>query len=80
MAQLIVRNLDDDLVRALKRRAVQKHRSAEAEHREILREALVAHRDGKTLKDLLLRMPAVGEDSDFARPRDFGRKTKWPVS
>lgn len=76
MAQLIVRNLDADLVRALKRRAAEKHRSAEAEHREILREAFVSHRKGKTLKDLLLRMPGVGEDSDFARPKDFGRKTK----
>lgn len=76
MAQLIVRNLDDDLVRALKLRAAQKHRSAEAEHREILREALGSRRSGKTLKDLLLAMPAVGEDSDFARPRDLGRRTK----
>ena len=76
MGQLIVRNLDDELVRALKLRAAGSRRSAEAEHREILREALAPRRKGKTLKDLLLDMPAVGEDADFARPRDFGRKTR----
>jgi antitoxin FitA len=37
---LHVRNLDDDLVAKLKRRAVRHGRSAEAEHREILRQAL----------------------------------------
>jgi plasmid stability protein len=41
MAQLIVRNLDDALVAKLKQRAAEHGRSAEAEHREILREALI---------------------------------------
>ena len=76
MAQLIVRNLDDELVRALKIRAARKRRSAEAEHREILREVLTSDRDRGTLKDLLLKMPAGGEDADFARSRDYGRKTR----
>lgn len=40
MASLHVRNLDDELVTRLKRRAVRHGRSAEAEHREILRQAL----------------------------------------
>jgi plasmid stability protein len=40
MAQLLVRNLDDDLVRRLKMRAVAAGRSAEAEHRLILEQAL----------------------------------------
>lgn len=40
MGQLIVRNLDDDLVRRLKLRAARRGRSAEAEHRAILEEAL----------------------------------------
>lgn len=75
MAQLIVRNVEDDIVRALRVRAAQKRRSAEAEHREILREALIPRRKGKTLKDLLLDMPSVGEDADFDRPRDYGRRT-----
>ncbi|RAU21701.1 hypothetical protein CU669_12055 [Paramagnetospirillum kuznetsovii] len=37
---LSVRNLDDDLIARLKRRAARHGRSAEAEHREILRQAL----------------------------------------
>lgn len=37
---LHVRNLDDDLVVKLKHRAARNGRSAEAEHREILRQAL----------------------------------------
>jgi antitoxin FitA len=40
MANLHVRNLDEELVRRLKRRAARHGRSAEAEHREILRQAL----------------------------------------
>jgi plasmid stability protein len=39
---LQVRNLDDDLIGRLKRRAAQHGRSTEAEHREILRLALSA--------------------------------------
>jgi plasmid stability protein len=39
---LHVRNLDDDLIVRLKRRAARHGRSAEAEHREILRQALAS--------------------------------------
>jgi plasmid stability protein len=46
MAQLTVRNVDDQVVRALKQRAAARGRSAEAEHREILRRALID--DGMT--------------------------------
>jgi plasmid stability protein len=49
MAQLIVRNLDDDLKRKLQRRAAQHGRSMEAEVRDILRDALkdnTRHRKG----------------------------------
>ena len=37
---LHVRNLDDNLIARLKRRAARHGRSTEAEHREILRQAL----------------------------------------
>ena len=40
MATLTVRNLDDDVVRRLRIRAAEHGRSAEAEHREILRRVL----------------------------------------
>ncbi len=41
MAQLTVRNVDDQVVRALKKRAVEHGQSAEAEHRDILQESLL---------------------------------------
>jgi len=44
MAQLIVRNLEDVVVRALRERAAKKERSTEAEHREVLRDALAPTR------------------------------------
>ena len=40
MGQLTVRNVSVELVRSLKQRAAAHGRSAEAEHREILRQAL----------------------------------------
>ena len=76
MAQLIVRNLDDQIVRELKMRAVRHGRSAEAEHREILRQALRPAQAQRSLKELLLSMPDVGEDADFERVRDTGREVE----
>jgi len=67
MAQLIVRNIDKSIVKALRSRAARHGRSAEAEHREILRNALSGGAP-TDLKQLLLAMPAVGRDQDF-RPR-----------
>jgi plasmid stability protein len=72
MANLIVRNLDDALVRKLKQRAVKHARSAEAEHRAILEEAL-APTMHKSFADLLAAMPNVGRDEDFERCQDKGR-------
>jgi antitoxin FitA len=70
VAQLIVRNLNDGIIRRLKVRAAQNGRSAEAEHREILKTTLLAPRNMKTLKDLLSAMPDGGQDSDFEPCRD----------
>lgn len=66
VAQLVVRNLPDDLVKALKQRAARNNRSAEEEHREILRAALRGPRR-RSLADVLASMPNVGKDEDFAR-------------
>ena len=52
MATLTVRNLDDDLVRRLRIRAAEHGRSAEAEHRDILRLALAGSRDQQTERQL----------------------------
>ena len=73
VAQLIVRKVDDQLVHALKQRAAKHGRSAEAEHREILRQALEEDAEAEHFKDFLLEMPDVGEDKDFERIRDLPR-------
>jgi plasmid stability protein len=73
MAQLLVRGIDMDLVRELKTRAARNGNSAEEEHRRILREALNPTSPPRTLKDLLLEIPNVGDDSDFERSTDRGR-------
>lgn len=76
MAQLIVRNLPDDLVAALKRRAARNQRSAEEEHREILRSALAATRR-RSFVQVLSEMPNVGEDGDFARVQEDPRRADF---
>jgi plasmid stability protein len=73
MAQLLVRGIDSELIQRLKMRAARHGTSAEEEHRRILFEALKTTRAPRTLKDLLLEVPDVGEDSDFERPPDRGR-------
>lgn len=61
---LIVRNVDEDVALALKQRAAAHGRSAEAEHREILKNAL--HRPPRrSFAEVLASMPNVGEDADF---------------
>lgn len=72
MAQLMVRNLPDDIVLALKQRAAKRNRSAEQEHREILAAALQRPRR-KRLAEVLASMPDVGEDTDFARDQRDSR-------
>lgn len=55
MAQLTVRNVTDQIVRELKRRAGANGRSAEAEHREILRRALLEQEEGFAVRAAKLR-------------------------
>lgn len=66
MANLIVRNLDQRIVDALKLRATRHGRSAEAEHR-ILLETLLLLPQGKSFAEALAAMPNVGQDEDFER-------------
>jgi plasmid stability protein len=72
VAQLIVRELEEAVVRALKLRAAKKGVSAEAEHRAILRDVLL-RRSSRSFKEALLAMPNVGDDADFAIDRDLDR-------
>jgi antitoxin FitA len=67
MPQLIVRQIEEKVVRKLKERAGQHGVSMEEEHRRILREALLGKPKKLSFKDYLLQMPNVGEDADFER-------------
>jgi plasmid stability protein len=73
MAQLIVRNVEDEVVRALKQRAASRGVSAEAEHRAILKSTLLGQASSRSFKQALLAMPDAGTDSDFVVARGLGR-------
>ena len=74
MAQLLVRDIDEALVRKLKHRAVEHGVSAEEEHRRILREVLSRPSSGKQslIKFLTSTAGAVNPDIelDLERSRD----------
>ena len=72
MAQQIVRKLDQRVVAELRRRAAKHGRSVEAEHREILRQA-VQTVGRRSLKEHLRAMPDAGTDRDFERAPDRPR-------
>lgn len=61
---LVVRNVDEEIALALKRQAASHGRSAEAEHREILKSVLQRPKR-RSVADILSNMPNVGEDADF---------------
>lgn len=79
MAQLLVRNLEESLVRDLKKRAGEHGVSVEEEHRRILREALHPATPGtrKSFWELLSEMPDVGDEHFLERERGgAGRATE----
>lgn len=61
---LVVRNVEEEVALALKQLAASHGRSAEAEHREILRTVLQRPKR-RSAAEILSSMPNVGEDSDF---------------
>ncbi|HEY3597846.1 MAG TPA: DNA-binding protein [Paraburkholderia sp.] len=66
MPNLLVRGLDESLVQNLREQAAAHGRSVEAEHRDILAQAL-HHPKKLSFAELLMSMPDVGEDADFVR-------------
>jgi len=66
VANLVVRNIDDEIVRALKEKAGRSGHSAEAEHRLILANVLLMPKR-KSFTEVIAEMPNVGKDSDFER-------------
>jgi plasmid stability protein len=77
MPQLIVRKIEEKVVKKLKARAGLHGVSAEEEHRRILREALLGDTAKRlSFKEFLLKMPDAGPDSVFERKRDKGRNVE----
>ncbi len=68
MGQLLVRNLPDDIVEALKAQARANGRSAEEEHRRILERAL--RPSTFDIKAHLLSIPVDDGDEELASRRD----------
>ena len=72
MAQLIVRQIEEKVVKRLKEQAGLNGVSMEEEHRCILREALLGKSKKKlSFKEYLLQMPDAGPDELFERNRDL---------
>jgi plasmid stability protein len=80
MGQLTVRDVDDALIAALKARAAANGRSMEAEHRQLLREALDA--DRRAVEDFRaaaarlrarIGAPPPGTPADAPRAEDVVR-------
>ena len=69
MANLIVRNIDDAIVSALKKWAGNNGISAEAEHRRILEQVLLQP-PKRSLAEVLCQIPDVGFDADFEWVQD----------
>ena len=69
MAILILRNIDDEIVKALKSRACRKGISAEAEHRNLLAAALL-NPQRRSFAEVIQSIPPVGDDDDFSSQQD----------
>jgi plasmid stability protein len=78
MAQLIVRRLEDKVVRKLKERAAKYGVSMEEEHRRILRNTLYPPKQKPKLnfKEFLLTVPDFG-DPDSLRQKDLPREINF---
>ena len=71
MPDLLVRGVDEEIVRALKEQAGAKGRGGEAEHRAILADVLARPRR-RSFAAVLASMPAVGDDTDYERSEPAG--------
>jgi antitoxin FitA len=66
MADLLVRGVDEAVVRALKKQADANGRSDEAEHLEVLK-AVLSNSEQRSFVEALIAVPNVGLDEDFQR-------------
>ena len=69
MANLFVRDIDDEIVAALIQRARQKGISVEAEHRNLLTAAL-SEPQKRSFAEVIQSIPSAGRDDDFLPNQD----------
>jgi antitoxin FitA len=74
MAQLLVRDLEEEVVQALRQRAAEEGTSVEEAHRRLLRSVLLSKKITKTFKEALLEMPDDEDNSIFERVKRKARK------
>ncbi len=79
MAQLIVRNLEEEVVRLLRLRAGQEGVSVEEAHRRLLRRVLLEGATDTPLsfKDYLLGMPDAEGDAVLHRSKEIPRTVNF---
>jgi plasmid stability protein len=76
MAQLIVRNLEDDVKRRLQRRATRHRRSVEEEVRDILRNAVRDESRGTDALGTRIARRFAGHGIDFEIPEFRGEQAR----
>ena len=76
MPQILIRRLDQHLIRKLRAKAAADGVSVEEEARQILRRSLVGEAPGMSLIDFIRTMPEVGDGRIFRRPKGKPRKVK----
>jgi plasmid stability protein len=76
MPQILIRRLDQHIIRKLRAKAATDGVSAEEEARRILRRSLVGEAPVMSLIDFIRTMPEVGEGRIFRRPKRQPRKVK----
>jgi plasmid stability protein len=76
MPQILIRRLDERVIRSLRARAAANGVSAEEQARQILRRSLVGEIPAMALIDFIRTMPDVSDDRIFRRPNRKPRKVK----
>jgi plasmid stability protein len=76
MPQILIRKLDEAVVRKLRAKAAADGVSVEEEARRILRTSLIPDAPDMSLIDYLRTMPEVGDDAIFERPKRPARKVE----
>jgi len=74
MPQILIRKLEDAVVRKLRAKAAAEGVSVEEQARRILRKSLIGDSPGMDLIDFLRTMPDIDDDRIFERKRRAPRK------